>query len=90
MVAQADPAILGAVGAALAGVRRAKSEAKVGMRADVVSAVLTGPPATLARVRLALGDLNAAGRIAALDYQPGDTFAVTDVVLGPVEPKRKG
>jgi valyl-tRNA synthetase len=85
--AQADPVVLGAVGAALAGVRRAKSEAKVGMRADVLSAVLTGPPATLARIRLAEGDLNAAGRIAALDYQPGDAFAVTDVVLAPVEPK---
>jgi valyl-tRNA synthetase len=85
--AQADPVVLGAVGAALAGVRRAKSEAKVGMRADVLSAALTGPPATLARIRLAEGDLNAAGRIATLDYRPGHAFAVTDVVLAPVEPK---
>jgi len=84
---QADPAILGAVGAALAGVRKAKSQAKVGMRADVQSAVLTGPPATLERIRLAGGDLVAAGRIAALDYQPAETFAVRDVVLAPVEPK---
>jgi valyl-tRNA synthetase len=84
---QADPAILGAVGAALAGVRRAKSEAKTGMRADVQSAVLTGPPAILAQIRLATGDLSAAGRIAALEYQPGDTFAVTDVVLIPAAPK---
>jgi valyl-tRNA synthetase len=87
VAAQADPAILGAVGAALAGVRRTKSEAKVGMKADVVSAVLTGPPATLERIRLAAGDLTAAGRIAALDYQPGDAFAVQDVVLAPLEPK---
>jgi valyl-tRNA synthetase len=87
ITAQADPAMLGAVGAVLAGVRRAKSEAKVGMRADVQSAVLTGPPAALARVRLAEGDLIAAGRITTLDYQPGDTFAVTDVVLAPAEPK---
>jgi len=87
IAAQADPAVLGAVGVALAGVRRAKSEAKVGMRAEVRSAVLTGPPATLSRIRLAATDLNAAGRIAALDYQPGDTFTVHDVVLAPVEPK---
>jgi len=87
VAAQADPAILGAVGAALAGVRRTKSEAKVGMRADVRSAVLTGPAPTLERIRLAAGDLIAAGRIAALDYQPGETFAVRDVVLAPVEPK---
>jgi valyl-tRNA synthetase len=83
--AQADPAILGAVGAALAGVRRVKSEAKVGMRADVLSAVLTGPPGALARIRLAAGDLQAAGRIADLSYQPGEPFAVQDVVLAPAK-----
>jgi len=82
-----DPAILGAVGGALAGVRRTKSEAKVGMKAEVRSAVLAGPEATLERIRAAEGDLIAAGRIASLDYQPGDTFAVRDVVLAPVEPK---
>jgi len=87
IAAQADPAMLGAVGAALAGVRRVKSEAKVGMRADVKSAVLTGPPALLARIGLAAGDLSAAGRIASLDYQPGDAFSVHDVVLALVEPK---
>jgi valyl-tRNA synthetase len=87
IAAQSDPAMLSAVGAALAGVRRVKSEAKVGMRADVQSAVLTGPPAVLSRIRLAAGDLSAAGRIAALDYLPGDTFSVHDVVLAPVEPK---
>jgi len=85
--AQADPAMLAAVGAALAGIRRAKSEAKVGMRADVRSAVVTGRPATLARIRLAVGDLSAAGHIAALDYEPGDTFSVHDVVLAPLVTK---
>jgi valyl-tRNA synthetase len=87
VAAQADPAILEAVGAALAGVRRAKSQAKVGMRADVQSAVLVGPPATLKQIRLAAGDLSAAGRIAALEFQPAEMFAVHDVVLAPVEPK---
>jgi valyl-tRNA synthetase len=81
VAAQSDPAILGVVGAALAGVRKVKSQAKVGMRAEVRSVVLTGPPATLDRIRLAAGDLVAAGRIAALDYQAGETFAVSDVVL---------
>jgi len=87
VAAHADPAILGAVGAALAGVRRTKSEAKVGMRAEVQCAVLTGPQATLDQIHLAAGDLVAAGRIASLDYQLGETFAVRDVVLAPVEPK---
>jgi len=81
VAAQADPAILGEVGAALAGVRKAKSQAKVGMKADVQSAVLIGPPATLERIRRAAADLVAAGRIATLDYQPAETFAVSDVIL---------
>jgi valyl-tRNA synthetase len=87
VAAQADPDILAAVGASLAGVRRAKSEAKVGMRADVLSATLTGPPPTLARIRLAAGDLTAAGRIATLNYDPGETFAVRNVLLAPAAPK---
>ena len=87
IAAQADPAILGAVGEALAGVRRTKSEAKVGMKAEVRSAVLAGPEAILERIRLAEGDLIAAGRIASLKYQPGETFAVRNVVLAPAEPK---
>jgi hypothetical protein len=49
--------------------------------------VLTGPPATLERIRLAAADLTAAGRIAALDYQPAGTFAVREVVLAPIDPK---
>ena len=57
------------------------------MKADVLSAVLSGPPANLERIRLAAEDLTAAGRIAALDYQPAETFEVRDVVLAPVEPK---
>ncbi|NMM33295.1 MAG: valine--tRNA ligase, partial [Phycicoccus sp.] len=87
VAAHADPAILGAVGAALAGVRKAKSEAKVGMKADVERAVLTGPSVTLERIRLAAEDLTAAGRIAILDYQQADTFEVRDIVLAPMEPK---
>jgi hypothetical protein len=57
------------------------------MKAEVQSAVLTGPQATLDQIRLAAGDLVAAGRIASITYQPGETFAVCDVVLAPVEPK---
>src|SRR5687768_9825592 len=38
-----DPAVVGAVAAALAGVRKAKSDAKVSMRADVETAVVRTP-----------------------------------------------
>src|SRR5204863_874017 len=39
----ADPAVLTAVGEALTGIRKAKSDAKVGMRAEVTGMTLAGP-----------------------------------------------
>jgi valyl-tRNA synthetase len=84
--AGADAGLLGAVGGALAGVRKAKSEAKVGMRAEVSSIVLAGPSGWGERVRSAEADLRAAGRITGtLDYAEAETPEVRDAVLIPVE-----
>ncbi len=57
------------VGAALSQVRGAKSDAKVSMRADVPSAVITGPGADLDRLSHAAADLAAAGRIIDLTFE---------------------
>jgi valyl-tRNA synthetase len=82
----ADAALLAAVGEALAGVRKTKSEAKVGMRAEVSSVVLAGTPAWCDRVRVAEADLRAAGRVTGtLDYAEAETPEVRDAVLIPVE-----
>jgi valyl-tRNA synthetase len=73
------------VGEALAGVRKSKSEAKVGMRAEVASIVLAGPGEWTERVRLAESDLRAAGRITGtVDYAEADTPDVRDAELIPV------
>ncbi|MGZ4599064.1 MAG: valine--tRNA ligase [Oryzihumus sp.] len=83
--AQADPAVLAAVGAALAGVRKAKSEAKVGMRAEVSAMTLAGPAAELDRVRAGLDDLRAAGKITAeIGFADAESLQVRDVTLVPV------
>jgi valyl-tRNA synthetase len=66
-----DPAVLASVGAALAAIRKTKSEAKVGMRTELSRVALTGPESALTRVRSAEEDLRAAGRITGtLDYAP--------------------
>ena len=80
-----DATALGAVGAALAVIRKAKSEAKVGMRAEVPSMTLVGPDAALAHVRSAEADLRAAGRLTgSLDYAEGDEVGARDIELVPV------
>ena len=56
----------------LAAVRKAKSEAKASMRADVAQAVVRGPEASLDRVRRAADDLKAAGRVAQLVLTASD------------------
>ena len=77
-----DPAVLSTVGAALGAVRKAKSEAKVGMRTEVAKIVIGGSDAVIAQVRAGEGDLRAAGRISGdLTYAAGDDLAVSDVEL---------
>ena len=72
-----DAAVVDDVAAALSLVRRAKSEAKVSMKAEVDLVVISGPDEMLARVRAAEADLKAAGRIERIDYTSADTLDVT-------------
>ncbi|WP_370246514.1 valine--tRNA ligase [Nocardioides sp.] len=61
--AAADPAAVDAVAAALAGLRGAKSQAKVSMRAELARVEFTGTRAALDAVIAAEADLRAAGKI---------------------------
>ena len=80
-----DPELLVAVGEALAAIRKAKSEAKVGMRAEVARVTVTGPTRALDDVRAAEGDLRAAGRITGeVTYAEGDALGAHDIELIPV------
>ena len=81
-----DPAVLGAVASALAGIRGAKSSAKVSQRTDVTRAVVTAPEADLERVRAGEADLRGAGRVAALELRAGgDEVRVDGVELAVAE-----
>ena len=66
VAAAGDPTVLAETSVVLSGIRKAKSEAKVGMRTEVRTAEIAGPTTSLAKVRAAQGDLAAAGRIAKL------------------------
>jgi valyl-tRNA synthetase len=61
-----DPALVADVAAVLTQVRKAKSEASASMRADVDVAIVTAEPMAAERLRLVVGDIAAAGRIADL------------------------
>ncbi|RGC70375.1 Valine--tRNA ligase [Micromonospora sp. MW-13] len=65
-----DPELLRLASAALSQVRRAKSERKLSMRAEVPLAEALGPAALLDRLTLVADDLRAAGRIGKLDLLP--------------------
>ncbi|MBD2895948.1 Valine--tRNA ligase [Actinomadura sp. RB99] len=74
-----DPAVLAATGEALRQVRKAKSEAKASMRADVSRAVVRGAEAG----RVSRSDLAAAGRIAELTLESAPADLTVDVTLAP-------
>ena len=82
---QGDPAVLRAVGEALIGIRRAKTEAKASQKTPVESVTISGPEGVLAAVKAAEGDLRAVGRIATVAYSAADELVVSDIVLAPQE-----
>ncbi len=87
--AEGDPAVLDAVAAVLAGVRGAKSSAKVGMRTPVEHAIVTGPASALDAVRSAESDLRAVGSITGvLELAVGEGGIHVQAVLGEPPPKR--
>ncbi|NYF99289.1 valine--tRNA ligase [Janibacter cremeus] len=85
-----NPAVLGAVGEALGQVRKAKSDAKVGMRSEVTSATLVAPAGTAELVRVGEADLRSAGRLTgSFGHAEGEEIELRDVELIPfVKPKK--
>ncbi|RZU30899.1 valyl-tRNA synthetase [Blastococcus saxobsidens] len=82
--ADGDPAVIPVVAAALTGVRKAKSDAKQSMRAEVETATVTAPADQVPLVEAARADLADAGRIRSLSIEAGEGELRVDVVLAEV------
>jgi valyl-tRNA synthetase len=73
-----DPAVLATAAAVLGQVRKAKTEAKLSIRAEAARVVVRGPDE--ATVRASEPDLRAAGNIADFSFEPAPELA-TEVTL---------
>jgi valyl-tRNA synthetase len=82
-------AMLATVGAALSGIRKAKSEAKVKQRTEVISASIAAPAYQLRHLQAGLGDLKAAGNARRITLLEGTELTVSDVVLAPADEPAK-
>ena len=71
-----DPAVLATAAEVLTEVRRAKSEAKRSMRAEVISITVTDVTERLAALQSAAADVRGAGVIASIETADGEAFAV--------------
>ena len=80
---EGDAVVLTAVGEALIGIRRAKTEVKASQKTPVLSLTIHSPH--VAALRLAEGDLRAVGRIETITFVEADTTTVTDIVFAPQE-----
>ncbi len=74
-----EPILVGEVADVLSAIRKAKSEAKVSMRAEVACAEVVRPSETAARVSSARSDISAAGRIADLRIAAGEPSTRIDL-----------
>jgi valyl-tRNA synthetase len=81
----ANSGLLNVAGEALFGIRKAKSDAKVSMKAEITSATLAAPEGALAGIRLFEADLKSVGRIEQLNFVMAEELAVLDVVLKETE-----
>ena len=81
-----DTSLLATVGDALSGIRKAKSEAKVKQRTQVLTATVTASDVEAAQLAAGLGDLKAAANAVEIALAVGEgELTVSGVELAPVE-----
>ncbi len=78
---EANAQVLALASQAVSGIRKAKSDAKVSMKATLQSATILAPAERLDLLRLAAGDLRAVGKIWELDFAEGSTVEAASIVF---------
>ncbi|MGA9715753.1 MAG: valine--tRNA ligase [Aeromicrobium sp.] len=79
---EADPALLPTAATVLAGIRGAKSTAKVGQKTEVSLVEISAPQTALDLLALALDDVRAAGRVSGpVETRPADGEIVVEATL---------
>jgi valyl-tRNA synthetase len=76
-----DPGVLAAAVAAIAAVRKAKTQAQVPLRTPARALTVTGPAGQLDQLSLAAPDLRAAGHLDRVDLRPGPGLEPVHEVL---------
>jgi valyl-tRNA synthetase len=85
-VSDGDTSMLATVGVALSGIRKAKSEAKVKQRTEVLSATVTATESLTTQLKAGLADLKAASNARELTLVAGEgELTVSNVVLAQPE-----
>jgi valyl-tRNA synthetase len=85
-VSDGDTTMLATVGVALSGIRKAKSEAKVKQRTEVLSATITATESLTTQLKAGLADLKAASNARELTLVAGEgELTVSNVVLAQPE-----
>ena len=82
-VADGDPFVFAITADVVGAVRKAKSDAKVSMRAEVVLVVVTDTQSRLDALALGVGDVKNAGVVTDLQTVIGDAFAVVVTLAAP-------
>ena len=80
-----NPSVMGVASDVIRELRRAKSEAKVGMKAEIETALVTDTTDRLAALEMIANDIRDSGKVAELNMEPGDAFTVSVTLAPPAE-----
>ena len=81
-----NPLVMGVASDVLREIRRAKSEAKVGMKAEIETVTVTDSHERIAALEMVVTDVRDTGKVAELIMEPGDEFSVVTVLAPVTEP----